>query len=586
MIDGISFANQEWWIPVCMGTVILYACFLWKEWLERQRGKMLLNSIVAFVSLLALALIVLEPMREVEINDRQGLLLTDGYDEAKKDSLIELYPEITVLDYHPERSIRTELDLLTSVFVLGNGMKAFDFWQLKNLPTVFVPNEITTGISKLKYSKSLVLGDEMGVSGIYANPPQRTFLVLEDPAGNGLDSIRLETNSKVGFSLRTNPKVSGNYKYVLTEKDSTGVVKKTEPLPVQISEKNTLRVLILNDFPTFETKYLKNFLADNGHEVIVRSQLTKGKYKFEYFNSKRIPIYQITDEILNDFNLVIVDADTYYGFGTTVKKRIEKHITANGLGLFLQPTNVLFRRNANSSYFHFSSDGVHETTLGNSKSILEKYPYVFDQEFAQQPIALGASIPIAAYKQFGLGRVATMTVQNSYQLVLDGNENEYERFWTQLLDRTMNQGEAAVEWEAVTAFPRINEPFDFTLRTNLDDFKVMKEDSSSVGMIQNSQISTLYSGTTYPKTVGWNALIIASDSAANFSFYVMDSTDWKSLEISKSISANQREFQKAINKNRTVLVDRPISMLWFYIPFLFGIGWLWLVPKLFGELAN
>ncbi len=583
MIDGISFLNQELIIPVSIAAVILYACFLWKEWLERERGKMLVHSIIAFISLLALALIALEPVRKVEINDRQGLLLTEGYDEAKKDSLMDLYPGLIVLDYHPEKSIRKELDSLTSVFVLGNGIKSFDFWQFKNLPTAFVPSKLSTGISKVKYSKSLVLGEALDVSGIYINPRKGTFLVLEDPAGNGLDSVRLETKDQVGFSLHTNPKVSGNFRYSLTEKDSMGVVQKREPLPIQISEKNTFRVLILNDFPTFETKYLKNFLAENGHEVVVRSQLTKGKYKFEYFNSNSIPIYQITDEILKDFNLVIADADTYYGFGTVIKNRFEKHMREDGLGLFLQPTNLLFSRNSNSSYFNYSRDGIIETTLGDSESVLEKYPYVFDKRFAQQPIALGTTVPIAAYKQVGLGRVVTMTVQNSYQLVLDGNEKEYERFWTQLLDKTINEAKAEVEWESTTALPRRNEPFDFTLRTNLEEFTVMDMDSSSVGVLQNSQIPTLFAGATYPRKAGWNALKIASDSIAKFSFYVMDNTDWKSLEISQTVRANQKEFQKDLNENRTVLVDRPISLIWFYMPFLLGIGWLWLAPKLFGE---
>ena len=583
MIDGISFLHEEYGISVGIAVIILYACFLWKEALERHRGQMLVQSIIALITLLALALIVLEPVHQVEVNERQGLLLTEGFEEAKKDSLVERYPGLTVLEYHPERSIRTDLDSLTSLFVLGNGIKSFDFWQFKNIPTAFVPNAIPSGISRIKYPKSLVLGEALRLSGLYTKPKKGTFLVLEDPAGNGLDSVQLEKKEEVGFTLQTTPKVSGTFIYSVTEKDSTGNVQKTEPLPIQIGDKNTLRVLILNDFPTFETKYLKNFLAESGHEVVVRSQLTQGKYKFEYFNTASKPMYQITEEVLQDFHLVIADADTYYGFGSVLKNRLEKRIRENGLGLFLQPTNALFNRYANSSYFSFSRDGVNETNLGGSNNGLEKYPYAFESGVAQQPIDLDANKPIAAYKQFGLGRVVTTTLQNSYQLVLDGKEREYGRFWTQLLDKTIPQAKADIQWASNTLFPRPNAPFDFTLRTNLEEFTVVDTDSSTVGLLQNPQIPSLYSGTTYPKKSGWNVLKMTSDSTANYAYYVMNPTDWKSLEISKSISENQKEFQKVLNENRTVWVDRPISLIWFYIPFLLGIGWLWLAPKRLGD---
>ena len=583
MIDGISFLHEEYGISVGIAVIILYACFLWKEALERHRGQMLVQSIIALITLLALALIVLEPVHQVEVNERQGLLLTEGFEEAKKDSLVERYSGLTVLEYHPERSIRTDLDSLTSLFVLGNGIKSFDFWQFQNIPTAFVPNAIPSGISRIKYPKSLVLGEALRLSGLYTKPKKGTFLVLEDPAGNGLDSVQLEKKEEVGFTLQTTPKVTGTFIYSVTEKDSTGNVQKTEPLPIQIGDKNTLRVLILNDFPTFETKYLKNYLAESGHEVVVRSQLTQGKYKFEYFNTASKPLYQITEEVLQDFHLVIADADTYYGFGSVLKNRLEKRIRENGLGLFLQPTNALFNRYANSSYFSFSRDGVNETNLGGSNNGLEKYPYAFESGVAQQPIDLDANKPIAAYKQFGLGRVVTTTLQNSYQLVLDGKEREYGRFWTQLLDKTIPQAKADIQWASNTLFPRPNAPLDFTLRTNLEEFTVVDSDSSTVGLFQNPLIPSLYSGTVYPKKSGWNVLKMVSDSSANYAYYVMNPTDWKSLEISKSISENQKEFQKDLNENRTVWVDRPISLIWFYIPFLLGIGWLWLAPKRLGD---
>ncbi len=583
MIDGLSLLNYKLWLPVLIGAMVLFVGLVWKEWLDRGRGRFLANSTIVFITISALAFIVLEPARQVEINDRQGIILSENFDERQKDSLLSIYKGIKELIYNPKKSVQKDLDSLTSVFIVGNGIKPFDFWQFKGVPSAYIPAIKPSGITKLKFSKTLISGGKLHVNGVYHKPIKGTFLVLQDAGGNGLDSVQLESKEDVGFLLDTNPKVAGNFTYSVTEKDSTGEVLKSDALPVIIRDKMPLRLLILNNYPTFETKYLKNFLADNGHEVIVRSQLTKGTYKFEYFNTTSIPIYQITDKILKDFDLVIVDADTFLSFGTAFKNRLEKNIREQGLGLFLQPTDFMFGRRDNQSYFNFKRDNSREIQLLNSNSIMEKYPYSIDALFSVQPINLGTIATVAAFKQLGLGRISTTMIQNSYQLLLDGEEQSYQSLWTQLLDPTAKTKMTQVEWEAQTILPKLDEPFHFTIHTNLDDFKIMDSDSSVIGMLENPQIPTRYSGTTYPNKTGWNELRIENDSTSNFPFYVLDDSSWKSLHIAQNIAANKKEFKSDLNIERTVLVDRPISPIIFYILFLLGMGWLWLSPKLFAN---
>ncbi|TLP71888.1 hypothetical protein [Maribacter sp. ACAM166] len=580
MIDGFSFVNKESLLPILIGGLIVFGCYFWKESTNRKHGKFIINTIVAFLTITALVLIVLKPTKEVEINDRQGLLLTEGFDEQQKDSLLLRYQGIKELNYNPNKSIGYKLDSLTGLFVLGNGIKPFDFELFKNIPLTYITAKEPYGITDFRYKKSIVLGEKLNVKGIYNKPLKGTMLILEDAGGNGLDSVQLDRIGEVGFSLEAVPKVSGEYVYLLTEKDSVGVKLKSEPIPVVIKEKEPLRVLILNNFPTFETKYLKNFLADNGHEVIVRSQLTKGKYKFEYFNTATTPVYQFTDEILNKFDIVIVDSDIYFGFGSMLKKRFEKSIRESGMGLFIQPSGFLFNLGTDTSYFKFERDSNHEVHFETFKIKLEKYPYGFKGPFSFQPIAFGTTTTVAAYKQLGLGRIATTTVQNSYQLLLDGEGEGYKWMWTKLFDKISKKKNTSVEWEAETQVPRIDAPFDFKLRTNLEEYTVLNENDDSVAMLQNSMVPMRYLGTVYPKKIGWNHLKIETDSSSQFPFYVFDSLVWKSLTSSKTIAANQKEFKSGLKHNRAVFVDRSISPILFYLLFLVGIGWLWLAPKL------
>ncbi|WP_036155430.1 hypothetical protein [Maribacter forsetii] len=580
MIDGLSFAQKELLIPVVLGGLLVFVAFIFKEWKTRNKGRFVFNSIVAFLTVLALVLIVLEPTKEVKMQDQQGLLLTDGFNEKQKDSLEAVFKGIQPIEYNPKKSVRKALDSLTSAIVIGNGVEEFDFYAFDSLPTTYVPSEIPSGITLLNFTNQLVLGDELRVKGMYSKPKLSAQLVLQDSRGNGLDSIPFKEKSNHHFSLKTVPKACGNFVYQLAEKDSVGKLLASNPLPITIREKEPVSILIINNFPTFETKYLKNFLADAGYEVTVRSQLTKGKYKFEYFNTKASPVYQFTEESLNQFNVVIADTETYFNFGKSVKNRFENSIRENGLGLFIQPSERLFNLGVNTSYFSFKRDGRNEIQLSNSNITVEKYPFRFSEAFAVNPINANEFGNLSYYKQLGLGRVATATLTSSYQLLLKGEEQAYSRIWTQILDKIVKQKALAVEWKSQTELPIIGAPFNFELRTGLEELSIKNTEGNRVPLLQNSTVPFKYSGTTYPKKKGWNRLRIETDSTLQFSYYVYDDKDWKSLSASKNRVANAKQFGTELKENRTVMVNRPISLLLFYILFLLGIGWLWLSPKL------
>ena len=580
MIDGISFVQKELLIPILLGGFLVFVVFVFKEWKARNKGKLVLNNIVALVTVLALIFIVLEPTKEVEMQSKQGLLLTDGFSEKQKDSLEVKFKGIQPVEYNSKKSVRKALDSLTSLIIIGNGVEEFDFYAFDSIPTAYVSNEISSGITQLNFANQFVLGDELRVAGIYSKPKLSTQLVLQDSRGNSLDSIPFEETSIHDFSLKTVPKASGNFVYQLAEKDSVGNLLASNPLPITIRKKEPIRVLIVNTFPTFETKYLKNFLADQGYEVTVRSQLTKGKYKFEYFNTKASPIYQFTEESLSKFYVVITDTETYFNFGKTVKNRFEHSIRENGLGLFIQPTELLFKLGKAMPYFSFKSDGVNELQLPNSTVNIEKYPFTFNETFAVNAIDSNELGKLSYYKQLGLGRVATTTLLNSYQLLLQGKDQAYKSIWTQILDKIVQRKEQAVAWQSQTELPKVGEPFSFVLRAGLEDFQIINTEEKRIPLLQDASVSFKYSGTIYPKKAGWNTLEVEGDSTTQFSYYVYDADDWKSLNASHKRVANTKQFGNAIKENRTVMVNRPISLLFFYILFLLGIGWLWLSPKL------
>lgn len=581
MIEGFHFINQEHWLGIGLIGFVIFLGFIFKEWKDRERGWFMPNAFVVFITLVALALIALAPTREIEISDRKAILLTDSFELEQKDSLQKLYKGIKVISYDPKKSMRKALDSLTGIYVLGNGIKPFDFWQFKDIPVAYIPTKASQGITRLRYSREISIGEPLEIHGVYHEPVKGNFLIVQDPAGNGLDSIQFSGNKKEQFILRSVPKVSGRFVYALAEKDSTGIELNAEPLPMVIHQKHGLRVLVLNNFPMFETKYLKNFLAENGHEVLVRSQLTTGKFKFEYFNTQVAPLYQITDAVLKEFDVVIVDSDTYLNFGKGTKTVLERNIREQGLGLFIQPNDRFFSQ-ADGSYFTFPRDGINIHQMAGSKTLLDKYPYRFEEGFSVQPVLSNDTQQVAAYRPLGKGRVASTVVQNTYQLVLEGEERAYSYLWTSILDKLAKTKTTAVHWKGSTNFPRIDAPFEFELRTNLAAFQVRDTATILTGMKQDYLVPSLYTGKKYPRDAGWNTLHLENDSTTTFSYYVFDEADWNALESAETRNINRTAFSSDVKAGRTIVVNQTISPLYFYSVFVLGIGWLWLVPKVFG----
>ena len=81
MIEGFSFVHKDSIMPVLLGGLVLFGIYFYKEWVTRKQGNFPINIIVAFLTVAALVILVLEPTYEIEITDHQGVLLTEGFNE-------------------------------------------------------------------------------------------------------------------------------------------------------------------------------------------------------------------------------------------------------------------------------------------------------------------------------------------------------------------------------------------------------------------------------------------------------------------------------------------------------------------------
>lgn len=584
MIDQIIFLNEVWIWQIGIGAVVLWFVFGWKEWHQFGKRRFWIKIAIAFLAITSLAVIALKPAISTTDNiAAKMVLLTEGYDKEQLDSLRKTHKKLKIYNYKANHPIFDEINTPDSVFVLGYGVKPYDLWQLDNYNVNYLGRSIPSGVVRFKYNYKNTVGERQIFKGLYTNPQKGNTLVLEGPGGAGLDSVSLTFDEQQKFQLTTNLNVKGNYLFSLVEKDSLGKILSTDPIPLVVEDPTPLKIVVVNGFPTFETKYLKNYLAEMGHQVLIRSQITKGRYKFEYFNMERMPMGAFSKKNLESFDLVIIDANSLKNLRRESRTALENSVKENGLGIFIQPDPNFFRSSKGLESFDFISEKNTETRLDDQAKIkFSKYAFVFKDEFLLQHIHTKSNTKIiSGYKHIGKGRVGTTVLENTYELVLDGHTTAYQQIWSKLINSLSSKEIPPIAWGAASIIAYKDHPFKFDVRTSISKPILKTNKKYSVSMRRDIDILNLWRGITYPREFGWNTQFLEQDTTNFFEYFVADTSHWRSQILYKTIEENRRYFKKSLKKEtiqkHTV---RPIPLLSFYILFLVCAGYLWLEPKL------
>lgn len=579
MINNIQFENQYFLLPIILIGILVFALFIWKEWNSTAKKRLVVNIIVSGIAIICLSLIPLKPTILTEVKSQEIAILTEGYKTETLDSLQKINPNLKAEKYTKGKRLFDEKKQPSLIYILGNGIENFDLWQLENTPFKYIYGKPIYGITKLKYNVKPIAGQSIVIQGLYTAPKIGNKLTLEDPTGATLDSIVFKHTDHQKFNLSSTSKIVGQFLYALVEKDSLNRVIETNPLPVKIIERERLKIAIFNSFPTFETKYLKNFLAENGHKVVVRNQLTTNRFKYEYFNTSKQNI-SITRNALKTVDLLILDAKSFLNLSKKQNTILIDLAENEGLGIFIQPDVSLFTSKNKFGYFQFLSNKNSSFKSSNSKNSFKKYNYTIKKETLIEPIHKDDNHIYAAYKIAGNGKIASTVAKNTYELLLSGNTDTYQQFWTDIINIVSKKRLNSVQYKSKMLFGSINQPFSFELKTNAEKPIITNKNDVKMPLIQDIGIRHLWYGKTYPKSNGWQQLKTAKDSVHKFSFYVMNSDRFSSLRAYQTSVENKRYF----NNSRTTLSNstsnKTINPIWFYLLFLICVGYLWLQPKL------
>ncbi|MEJ1222392.1 hypothetical protein [Sediminicola sp. 1XM1-17] len=525
-------------------------------------------------------MIALKPSIQKSVASNIGVVLTPGSDQEQLDSLQSVHEDLKIIPYKINQPMGKAIDSVGSVYILGGGLASFDFWQLEKVPAKIIKGFKPRGITKLKYAINGTVGEEVVVKGSYSEGKKGNRLVLSNPRGVGMDSIILSGLVQENFKLTMDPIVVGKFKYTLVEKDSLATIISSEPLPLDVRERKSLKILMINNFPTFETKYLKNYLAEKGHQVTIRTQLTTNRYKYEYFNTEQQPFYNFTTKQLEGYDLLFMDFESYVNLSKTDLSALHHNLKINGLGLFIQPSATYFALASGRSGFSFATDKTVKTSLPFfPKLSVDKFSYNFESAFGLEIIHEFDNQILTAYQRMVNGRFGTTVVQNTYQLLLNGHEEAYEQFWSDVVTVLAKRNFEPTEWSTSSGFVFMDEPFEFNIRTAIENPEVSNKEKLQIPLRQDVEMVNKWYGTTFPSTLGWQQLSLKNDSLSTYDYFVMDTTKWKSITARKTLEENQRHFDGTIESRAGSKIWVPINQFWFFFIFITGMGYLWLESK-------
>lgn len=581
MSNHLTFLNSSWFWPVLICWLILILVFVWKEWKTSGRKHLILKIFLSLLAVTSLALLALKPAVPKEIKEGRVIIITEHYKQNQLDSLKKEYRKSKVLDYRKEKALSGLTDS-KEIFVLGSGVNVYDLWQLENTPVTYFPGEEVTGLIKLSYKQDPQVGKRLHVRGRFSNPKSGNRLVLEDAAGTALDSVVFDAEDHVNFELSTDLKVSGNYVFSLSEKDSIGKVLNQNPLPLKVKKAKTLRILILNAYPTFEIKYLKNFLAELGHEVIVKNRITTGRFKFEFFNTERQNIGRLNSSNLDDFDLLILDSESTKALTRSEQNAVQKSMRASGLGILMLGEANALTNLGDFSVFEFQRVSATEVVLDDLDGVtVGRQPFQIKNDFGVEDIHRSNSSVLSGYQRMEQGRLGVTLLKNTWELLLEGKQEAYQHIWTDIVEQLSKRNSEMLTCQPEKLFAFKDEPFTFQIRTSLDDPRVLDQNHRLLPLKQDLTLAEVWSGKTFPKESGWQKLRVEQDSTFAFDYFVHNPEDWQTVKAYQNSLENQKFFQKEIVIDKD-FKKSPIAInpIWFYVLFLLAIGGLWLEPKL------
>ncbi len=315
----IEFSHFSW--ITCLVLLLFFLVMLSIEWFRKNKKNLVWRILALLLLTASLVAILWQPVILRSKSAREVILVGQETSQEQLDSLMTVYPDRLVIAYDTLYGELGEREVLLT----GAGIPAYDRWKLENALVTYLPGRASSGLQSLHLPENIREGDSLIIKGRFEGSDSTWIrLFLHDVL---LDSVLTDNKE---FTLKSIAQVPGNVTYSLQTPLGS------EQLGVFIKEKEPARIAIFTTYPTFEVREIKNFLASQGHAVLVRHQLSRNIFSYDFLNTPDPGKMSPGETLYEEVDLMIMDQAGLESLTRAEFDELERAVRG-GLGILILP---------------------------------------------------------------------------------------------------------------------------------------------------------------------------------------------------------------------------------------------------------
>lgn len=594
---------MTWNLTVIIICILLFIITVWLEYRRSNGSRLIWRIIVSLIAIAALACLAL-PVTYQGKNSINGgsdaALLTPGYHTdslshtgakliftTDKD-VLKTYPKAIFLN--TLQDLNTNYPAIKQLHILGYGLDDDYLKQLDKIPVVFHAPPTAGGILAVNWQKQLKAGELFQVQGKFNNTSSKSVRLLFKGLNTPLDSVNIPAGKITGFELTTVPKTPGNITYDLLAIDGKDTIE-NESVPVIIERTQQVKILILAASPGFETRFLKNWLSQNGYAVAVRETISKDKISEDFINTEKQSLAHLSAALLNKFDVVIGDLSALKALNSSESSTLRQQVSQSGLG-------VIIRSDSLTKEISWLQNNFKVTTYA-SKTQLTVPLVIQDQKFKTAPLNIDPSYIsnnnnvqnlvldlqnhiLASSAIYGTGKLVYTTLHNTYTWQLAGNNKDYTALWSILISKAARKLPPEQSFTVESAIPAAEAPVQLQIQSSSAPVQ-LSVNNIPVSAVQNVVIPYEWKFDYWPENPGWQQTIL-NKKVIN-SWYLYQKDKWTPLKYASRGEKTQHYLDKrakslSVTKQIQNLTSIAIPKTYFYLALIAACAFLWIERKL------
>jgi len=584
-------------IVICLILAVFTVIAEYRRINRRRLGLRIAASLIAIASIGALTLNICF-WAETKSGINEAVLLTAGYnrDSLNRFKTGTLFTTDAAISAQNPKTRLITIDQLQNLspaisllHVLGFGLTEDELKQLDSIPIAFHPSPYPSGITSISWTEKIKQGQHCVIQGTFNNTAHYQVKLVLEGLNTNVDSLLIGPMVSTNFTLTDLPKSDGQIidrLLVISGEDTL----ENEKVPIAVTPVRPLKILVLSGAPDFENKFLKNWLADNGFQVAVRSAISKNKFSTDYINIEQLPLNHLTSQVLDKFDVLISDLSVLKALSSDENGLIKNQVVKNSMGLIVRADTVFqttpWFQNGFTVYKGLSADQQplplnFQGAKNASKILSNEQMFIGNSENMQVLVTDGKQRGLACASIMGAGKIVFTTIDNTYSWMLAGNKDDYSAFWSLLIGKAAKVVPQTENWKVVNNVPIVNSSAILEVETASPPRQIIIDDINT-SPIQNMELPFQWKSLWWPTKAGWQPIKLTGKVMDWI--YVYGPADWAAVKATNQINDTKKHERDMTLPGVTKQIHQKVKIslpkIYIYTLLLFCCAFLWLDRKI------